>query len=169
MQYNCFSFICPEAFYRQEIKSVPMEVKQGMHDSWTLMKQLVCKIMTFIHVPRAQGPYAGQQQGLRPLAVQHWISVIHRLSVKYGKSDWLLTQNESSVHAKKIRSGQRSWCLVLTKRIKGSWDKNMWLHSRTSVCKYETTISIDCLSELAVGLYIASYFISLHYTKNTSY
>ena len=55
---------------------------------------------------------------------QDQTSVNHRLIVKSGKSDWLKIQSKYSAHVQKIGSGQRSWSLVLTKRIAASGNEN---------------------------------------------
>ena len=79
--------------------------------------------------------------------VQLWKSAIHRLPVKSNKSDWLRIWNEYSAHAQKIRSSQRSWFLVLTKRSTSFRDKNKamcntdtWYHCGHHLALWEQSI-----------------------------
>ena len=47
-----------------------------------------------------------------------------RISVKFGKSDWLRIRNEYIAHTQKIGSGQSSRSLPHALRIVGSGDEN---------------------------------------------
>ena len=52
---------------------------------------------------------------------RHWKSAIHRLSTKSDKCDWLRVRNNYYTHVQKIKSGQKSRFLVLTKKTKWAW------------------------------------------------
>ena len=52
--------------------------------------------------------------------------MIHELCVKSDQSDSLKIPNENSVHAQKIKPGQRSQFLVVTKGSTASGDKNVF-------------------------------------------
>lgn len=86
---------------------------------------LACKWQTAFNPfssPDDRAPL-GQHQEPRPLAGPDYLSMrrnIRSLRLtdfpsKSGKSDWLRIWNKYSARDLKIWSGQRSWCLVLTK------------------------------------------------------
>lgn len=75
------------------------------------------------HFSRPSPPFPSKELSLRTRLIQ---SIIVRPLVSL-KSDWLVKQreNEYTAQVQKIGSGQRSWFLVLTKRIADSGAENL--------------------------------------------
>ena len=91
------------------------------------LKITVFTLVCHCHPLRGHGP-SGQLRALRPLNEPGFFIIAEYLFCIFSQSDSsYFTMSPGLMQTSSVGAGQRSQCLVITKRIVGSEDKNGWV------------------------------------------